>query len=108
MNKLVSVCFLSILIFTSGISMAEDNKLIVRLTAKQLQAIMIAKSAFIDKKLEIDDYNIQLWESDSEYVISFEHSSKQPQFRGSPPGHPGFTVLLNKETLEINKSHFVR
>ncbi|HEY5602359.1 MAG TPA: hypothetical protein VIM41_04550 [Gammaproteobacteria bacterium] len=88
--------------------MADNTKLLTTISDKQLQAILIAKSVFSDKKLNLTGYNILLSESKTDYIVIFEHSSKSPGLRGSPSGNPGLAVNLDKETLEIINSHFIR
>ncbi|BBA35852.1 hypothetical protein sS8_3920 [Methylocaldum marinum] len=73
-----------------------------------LLPIKHAYDEFSKTGLDANDYMINILESDSEVIISFEYKNLHKGFRGSIQGTPNFQVEVDKASGQILRFSYDR
>jgi hypothetical protein len=105
---------LSSLLLLCSISKAEQMnsmtniRQIASFSGNYLLPIKHAYHEFSKTGLNANDYMINILESDSEVIISFEYKNLPKGFRGSIQGTPNFQVEIDKVSGQVLRSSYGR
>jgi hypothetical protein len=71
-------------------------------------AITVFQSEMESRNVNLDDYDVLLFESDSAYIVVTRYKQKPPRLRGSVEGFPEYEVRIACDTYKVLDVSFVR
>jgi len=71
-------------------------------------AIQEAIPVFAQTKLHIADYRLTVFGEGSSLIVTFTDRDAPMSGRGSPDQHPGYQVEMDRATLRVLNSSFMR
>ena len=78
------------------------------LHAGHLPVILAALPIFEQRKMNLADYRITLFQKNDSYVVTFTDKDSQSGGRGNPGKRLGFEVEFGVADLRVLNSHFIR
>jgi hypothetical protein len=80
------------------------------LSSTTVRIVQAATPVFLQTGLDIAPYRAEIFETDRSYVVLFQDANfdRPPGHRGSSPHRPEYEVELEKSSLKLLGSHFVR
>ncbi|MEX2339895.1 MAG: hypothetical protein WD609_15100, partial [Aquisalimonadaceae bacterium] len=91
---------------------AMETKLVPTLVAsisgKHADVIRHALEKLANRQLDPKQYDVLLMESEEEWTVVFRPKEAPEGYRGSPPGVPGYEVILRKNDLTVERENFSR